>query len=78
MSFESISWVFVTLSLLGNFFVIQKNVLGQWFWTVGNVGWVAFNLYNEAYSQAFLFAVYFMMSVYGIIAWTKEAKLQKA
>lgn len=71
MSFESLSWIFVALSLLGNYFVIQKNVLGQWLWAVSNIGWISFNLYNAHYPQAFLFCVYFFMCVWGIIAWSK-------
>lgn len=78
MSFDTLSWVFVFLSLLGNYFVIKKNVLGQWLWAFSNLGWICFDLYLEAYSQAFLFGVYFGMCVWGIVAWTKEAKEQPA
>ena len=73
MSFEQLSWGFVFLSFLGNIFVIKKNVIGQWLWAVANLGWIGFDLYLEAYSQAFLFAVYFGMCVWGIIAWSKDA-----
>jgi hypothetical protein len=72
MSVESLSWVLVFLSLLGNVFVIKKNVVGQWMWAVSNLGWIGFDIYMEAYSQAFLFAVYFGMCVWGIIAWSKQ------
>lgn len=78
MSIEDLSWILVVLSLAGNAFVIKKNILGQWLWAISNVGWVAFNLYLEAYSQAFLFGVYFGMCVWGIIAWSKDAKLKTA
>lgn len=73
MSFETLSWVFVALSLAGNVFVIKKNVLGQWLWALSNIGWISFDLYIGAYSQAFLFTVYFGMCVWGIIAWTKDS-----
>ncbi|CDR33274.1 nicotinamide mononucleotide transporter [Criblamydia sequanensis] len=76
---EMSSWILVSMSLLGNFFVIQKNVMGQWLWTIANVGWVAYNLYNGMTSQAFLFGIYFIMSVWGILSWTREIRaLQKA
>lgn len=74
MSFDQLSWVLVFLSLAGNVFVIKKNVIGQWLWAVSNVGWVTYDLYIEAYSQAFLFSVYLLLCIWGIIAWTKEAK----
>jgi len=73
MSMESLSWVLVVLSLAGNVFVIKKNVLGQWLWALANLGWISFDLYIEAYSQAFLFAVYLGMCIWGIVAWSKES-----
>jgi hypothetical protein len=75
MTFADLSWVLVALSLAGNVFVIKKNVLGQWLWALSNVGWITFDLYMEAYSQAFLFAVYLGMCVWGIMVWSKEAKV---
>lgn len=74
MSFENLSWILVILSLAGNVFVIKKNVLGQWLWALSNLGWISFDLYIGAYSQAFLFVVYFGMCVWGIVAWTKDNK----
>jgi nicotinamide riboside transporter PnuC len=72
MSMETFSWALVAISLAGNIFVIKKNVLGQWFWAVSNTGWVFFDFYIGAYSQAFLFAVYLGLSIWGITVWTKE------
>ncbi len=74
MSIETLSWILVFLSLTGNVFVIKKNVIGQWLWAIGNAGWVMFDLSIGAYSQAFLFAVYLAMCVWGIIEWSKESK----
>jgi len=74
MSFADLSWILVALSLIGNVFVIKKNVAGQWLWAVANLGWIAFDLYLGAYSQAFLFAVYFGMCVWGIMAWTRDQR----
>ena len=68
MSFETLSWVLVAMSLIGNVFVNKKNVLGQWVWAASNVGWISYDLYIGAYSQATLFS----------ISWTKEAKAQAA
>jgi len=72
MSFETLSWVLVVLSLIGNVFVIKKNVAGQWLWAFSNVGWVTYDLYIGAYSQAFLFAVYLGLCVWGIVSWTRD------
>lgn len=72
MTFEQFSWVFVLLSLAGNVFVIKKNVLGQWLWALANVGWISFDLYIEAYSQAFLFTIYLFLCAWGIYEWSKK------
>lgn len=74
MSFEFFSWILVALSLAGNILVVKKNVIGQWLWAVANIGWVAFDIQVGAYSQAFLFAAYFGLCIWGIIAWTKDLK----
>lgn len=77
MLVEKLSWVLVFLSLLGNIFVIRKNVIGQWLWAVSNLGWIAFDIWIGANSQAFLFLIYFLMCVWGIYAWSKDDKQQK-
>jgi hypothetical protein len=53
---------------------VKKNVIGQWLWAIANVGWISYDLYMGAYSQAFLFTVYLGMCVWGIIEWSKDAK----
>lgn len=78
MEFENLSWILVAISLTGNYFVIKKNVIGQWLWAVGNLGWILFDLSIAAYSQAFLFAVYLAMCIWGISIWNKEAAANKA
>ncbi len=79
MTMDILSWVFVAMSLTGNYFVIKKNVLGQWIWAAANLGWIVFNLSIGVWSQAFLFAVYLGMCVWGIISWSKQSvKTQRA
>lgn len=73
MSWETLSWCLVVTSLVGNVFVIKKNVVGQWLWAIANVGWVAYNIYLNAPAQAFLFSVYTGLCIWGIIAWSKES-----
>lgn len=74
MQFEDLSWVLVAISLTGNFFVIKKNVLGQWLGAFGNLCWIAFDISLGAYSQAFLFGIYCAMCIWGIMLWSKEVK----
>lgn len=77
MDFQLLSWVLVIMSIIGNFFVVKKNVVGQWIWAVSNLGWIIYDLYIANYSQASLFAIYFAMCVWGIITWSKAFSFQK-
>lgn len=78
MLFENITWFLAFLSLAGNIFVVKKNVIGQWIWAISNIGWVIINITIGMYAQAFLFGVYFFLCIWGIIAWSKEAKVKTA
>lgn len=71
------SWILVIMSLLGNIFVIHKNVAGHWLWAVSNVGWISYNLALKAYPPAFLFTVYLGLSIWGIYSWTREDREKK-
>lgn len=75
---ELFSWLMVVMSLVGNVFVIKKNVIGQWIWAFSNVGWIAYDVSIGAYSQAFLFFTYLLLCIWGIYSWSREAKLAKA
>jgi hypothetical protein len=75
---EIFPWALTFSSLTGNVFVIKKNVLGQWIWLVANLGWVCYDLYIGAMAQACLFGVYMALCVWGIVIWTREAKMAKA
>lgn len=74
MNWETLTWGLVALSLIGNVFVIKKNVVGQWLWALSNLGWICFNITIKAYAQAFLFTVFFGMCVWGIIAWSRSQR----
>ncbi len=78
MALENLSWILVMISLLGNAFVIKRNVIGQWLWTIGNTGWIIYDVSMGAYSQAVLFAAYLAMSIWGVIEWTKQDAKNKS
>jgi hypothetical protein len=77
-SVELLTWGLVAMSLTGNIFVNKKNVIGQWLWAVANVGWISYDFYIGAYSQAFLFSAYLVICIWGIISWTKQDQLAKS
>jgi nicotinamide riboside transporter PnuC len=70
-------WVLVALSLMGNVFVIQKNVIGQWLWAIANVGWITFFLYKDIPSSAVLFSVYLCLCIWGIYSWSKPQAVEE-
>lgn len=73
----NISWIFTAASLLGNVFVIKKQIKGQVIWAISNIGWSIYFLKLGEYPSAALFFIYLLLCVYGIISWTNEAKKGK-
>jgi nicotinamide riboside transporter PnuC len=67
-------WIFATLSLTGVILNVYKNKWGFVFWLFANIGWVYINLKHEIYSQAILFAIYFILAAVGLYQWSKESK----
>lgn len=78
MSWETISWILVAISLVGNVFVIKKNVIGQWMWAASNIGLICYNLHVGATAQVFLFSAYLLMCLWGILAWSKKSEKTEA
>lgn len=68
---EAFSWSMVALSLAGTVLNIRRRRACFYLWCIGNAGWTAVDLYHGIYSQAALQAVYFGLSVWGIVAWKR-------
>ncbi|MBU0729829.1 MAG: nicotinamide mononucleotide transporter family protein [Proteobacteria bacterium] len=62
-------WILTALSLLGTWYNIQKKVAGWYIWSVSNVGWVICFTMKGMAAEATLFAIYLVLSIYGIIKW---------
>ncbi|MXD08521.1 nicotinamide mononucleotide transporter [Escherichia coli] len=41
-------------------------------WTITNFAWCGIDFYYGLYSQSFLFLIYFILAIYGLIKWSKE------
>ena len=67
-----IGFVFIILSITGNYFVIKKSVKGFYFWSVANVGWIIINFAAGLWSEALLFILYLFFAVWGIVSWKKK------
>lgn len=67
--------IFVTVvSLTGTILNTYRNKWGQAFWCVSNLYWVVYDFKMGAYAQGFLFFVYFLLSVKGMLVWSKKER----
>ena len=67
-------WIIVAIALVG----VLLNARGKWqgflFWLISNAYWCYRNLVINQYAQAFVFVIFWGMSVYGIFCWRKQQK----
>jgi len=63
------TWLITILSIIGVVLNIHKRKECFYIWAVTNFAWMVIDFYKEIYSQSALFAVYFLLAVYGIIKW---------
>lgn len=68
---DVIGWALTINSILGALLNARKRIEGFYLWAAGNLGWMIWALYNGIYSQAVLWLVYFIITVYGIYQWRK-------
>ena len=66
-----ITWIMSALSIIGAVLNAKGKVSGFYFWIVANLAWVAYDISIGLYSQAVLFAVYTVISAWGIYQWRK-------
>jgi membrane protein implicated in regulation of membrane protease activity len=69
-----ISYIAMACSLLGNFYVNRKKVLGMWIWAFGSSLWIIYAISTQTWSQLIMFTVYTVFNIEGIIKWTKSHK----
>lgn len=62
------------LSLLGVILNIKKMRVCFFIWGITNAAWCVIDLIYGIYPQAVLFFVYFILAIWGIVAWRKRAE----
>jgi nicotinamide riboside transporter PnuC len=67
--FNAISFVCMALSLVGYYFIIKKNHVGFYYWLLSNTGWIFIDLYKGIYFQAFMFFIFSLLAIDGILKW---------
>ena len=64
---------FITIiCLIGTVLNVKKIIWCFYLWALGNLLWLAFNLYSQLYSRAVLDVVQFVFAVWGIVEWSKN------
>jgi nicotinamide riboside transporter PnuC len=65
-------WAITGLSIIGTVLNIKKKNICFVIWLFTNLAWCIYNLVKNDYPQAFLFAVYTGLAIWGIIAWRSK------
>ncbi len=65
----TIGWIITALSILGVVLNIYKMRTCFYIWSVTNFAWMIIDWRAGLYSQSALFAVYFVLAIWGIIKW---------
>jgi hypothetical protein len=63
------SWIFVAIALYGTYLNTNQDKRGFYFWILSNSAFTIINMNNEMWSQAFLFLVYTILAVRGLVKW---------
>jgi hypothetical protein len=72
VNIELIGWI-ATLMLLVGYFLNAHKQLSSWaFWFVGNSLMLAYALFIDSHSVAFLSVVLMGLNIYGYVSWKKK------
>ena len=66
-----ILWVTAAASLVAVWINIHRHVACFWIWAVTNATWAVIDFAHGIYAQAALQAVYFVLSIYGLLKWAE-------
>jgi len=62
-------WFFTILSIAGVILNIQKKRICFFVWLVTNSAWCVYDFHITAYAQSFLFLVYVVLAIWGLLKW---------
>jgi nicotinamide riboside transporter PnuC len=71
---DIILWVTTGVAVVGTILNARQNKYGFVLWIISNISFIICNIVLEIYSQSFLFFIYTIISVYGLITWSKKEK----
>ncbi len=70
---EKLTWILVGMGIIGVILNNHKNPKCFYLWGISNAAWCIVDWAHGLHSQAFLFFVYFLLSLHGLWKWKKEA-----
>lgn len=62
-------WLLTGFSIAGLLLNIKHKRSCFIIWGISNAAWVVIDFHAGLYAQAFLFVIYFIMSIWGFFAW---------
>jgi len=64
-----LEWMATILSLIGAGFIVKKKWQGYVAWFGGNTFWLILGIINKSYGQVLTFAIFNLLSIYGVYEW---------
>jgi len=63
------NWFVCIIAFTGAVLNVQKKWQGFWCWLISNAWWCWHNIKIEEYEQAITFAIFWLLSAYGLAQW---------
>ncbi len=70
--FVTFTWAITVISLTGTILNVKKNILCFYLWSIGNIAWLTFDIWQGLYSRAVLDFVQLAFAIWGIVAWREK------
>lgn len=67
-------WIITILSILGVILNVKRRKECFIVWAFTNFAWMVYDFRIQAYAQSALFAVYFILAIWGLYEWRKNDK----
>ena len=68
-TYDVSQWVLFAISILAEYWIIKKNVLGFYLWIVLCIGWFTIDYIAGLYGQATSYVFFLLVCIYGAIEW---------
>ena len=70
----ALMWLVTAVSIVGVILNIYRVRACFWIWIMTNAVWCVYDCWLGAWPQAALFAVYFVLAVWGLLVWKREPR----